>query len=67
MVSYNNIYYKLGGNWYNLLDPRATSSAFLTAKNAVSVNDIIAKVPRYYYAIIEKYTLRYYVLEEEDY
>lgn len=63
----NNIYYKLGGKWYNLLDPRATSNAFLTAKNAVSVNDIIAKVPRYYYAIIEKYTLRYYVLEEEGY
>ena len=63
----NNIYYKLGGNWYNLLDTRATSNAFLTAKNAVSVNDIIDKVPRYYYAIIEKYILRYYVLEEEGY
>lgn len=63
----NNIYYKIGGNWYNLLDPRASSNAFLTSKNAVSVNDIIDKVPRYYYAVVQQYTLRYYELEQEGY
>lgn len=63
----NNIYYKIGDNWYNLLDPEATSSDFLTAANAVNINDIVAKVPRYYYAVTETYTLRYYELEQEGY
>lgn len=63
----NNIYYKIGGKWYNLLDPKATSNDFLTAANAININDIVAKVPRYYYAVTEIYTLRYYELEQEGY
>ena len=44
----NQIYYKLGNVWYNLLDEKATDSSYLVAKNAV--ND----------TIMENLTLRYY-------
>lgn len=60
-----NMYYKLGDNWYNLLDTRATGNEFLKSENAVSENEIISLVPRYYYAISQRFTLRYFSLEEE--
>lgn len=31
----NVIYYKIGGLWFDMLDPNATSSAYFTADNAV--------------------------------
>ena len=32
----NTIYYRIGGNWYNLLDEGATSAVFLIPANAIS-------------------------------
>ena len=45
----NVIYYKIGDLWYNLLDEKATSSAFLVPENAVTYEEIKAKPLRYYY------------------
>lgn len=59
----NHIYYKIGGNWYDLLNPKATSSAYLTKANAVDVSTVTDLVPRYYYAVSNIFTLRYYALE----
>lgn len=57
----NNIYFKLGDNWYNLLDKNATSNAYLKKENAVGISDIEKIMPRYYYAVSAIYTLRYVV------
>ncbi len=45
----NVIYFKIGDLWYNLLDEKATSSAFLVPENAVTYEEIKAKPLRYYY------------------
>ena len=50
----NVIYYKLGDNWYNLLDPEATSAAYLVSKNAVDTETVNARPLRYYYSIFAK-------------
>ena len=36
----NIIFFKLGNNWYDLLNDAATSSAYLTEKNAANNNDV---------------------------
>lgn len=61
----NHIYFKVGDYWYNLLDSKATSNSFLIPDNSTPVNDVEKLVPRYYYAVNNKYTLRYYALSEE--
>jgi len=38
----NTIYYKIGDKWYNLLDTRATSAAFLISANAVNPESVSA-------------------------
>ena len=50
----NKIYYKIGNNWYDLLDKNATDSSFLVEENAMSESTINAKFSgstplRYYY------------------
>lgn len=45
----NVIYFKIGDLWYNLLDERATSSAYLVQDNAVTYAEIKSKALRYYY------------------
>lgn len=45
----NIIYYKIGGRWYDLLDPAATSSAYLVSANAESDTDMKKLPLRYYY------------------
>lgn len=50
----NIIYYKLGDNWYNLLEPDATSSAYLVPENAVDTEIVNAMPLRYYYSILFK-------------
>lgn len=50
----NIIYYKLGDNWYNLLDPGATSAAYLVSENAVDTEIVNALPLRYYYSILSK-------------
>ncbi len=50
----NVIYYKLGDNWYNLLAPEATSSAYLVSENAVDTEIVNARPLRYYYSILSK-------------
>lgn len=38
----NTLYYRIGGNWYNLLDSRAKSAAFLIPTNAVNISEVDA-------------------------
>lgn len=45
----NKIYYKLGGMWYDLLDPEADTAAYLVPKNAVSNSVMKSLDLRYYY------------------
>ena len=50
----NIIYYKIGGRWYDLLDPAATSSAYLVSANAESDTDMKKLPLRYYYTTAKK-------------
>lgn len=56
----NIIYYKLGDNWYNLLDPEATSTAYLVAENAVDAEIVNVMPLRYYYSLLLKYEFAVY-------
>ena len=49
MLEGNNIYFKIGDNWYNLMDAAATSNAYLVSKNAVTVSEVEDLKPNYYY------------------
>lgn len=49
MLEGNNIYFKIGDNWYNLMDAAATSNAYLISKNAVTVSEVENLKPNYYY------------------
>lgn len=55
----NRIYYKLGGKWYDLLDPNALDNSFLVSKNAISDSKVEECKPRYYYNMSEKINLNY--------
>lgn len=55
----NNIYFKIGGFWYNLLDEKATDNSFLVKDNAVSTSEIESILPRQYYYTDEIIELRY--------
>ncbi|OQB15697.1 MAG: hypothetical protein BWY15_00410 [Firmicutes bacterium ADurb.Bin193] len=37
----NTIYYRIGGNWYDLLDSRATSAAFFVPENAIDPGIVV--------------------------
>lgn len=50
----NAIYFKIGGNWYNLLDEKAVDNSFLIAENATPIEDIEKIGIRYYYAMTER-------------
>ena len=52
----NLIYYKLGDYWYDLLDPRCTSSEFLVKDNALTMTFMDTVKLRYYYYKGEKQT-----------
>ncbi len=47
----NIIYFKIGDKWYDLMNPKATSSAFFVAENATPNATVKAKTAplRYYY------------------
>lgn len=45
----NVIYFKVGDRWYNLLDSRATSSAYLVEANALSSGEASQLTLRWYY------------------
>lgn len=49
MLEGNNIYYKMGDNWYNLMDNAATSNAYLVPRNAAKTSEIEKIKPKYYY------------------
>lgn len=49
----NKIYYKIGNNWYNLLDEKAIDNSYLVEKNKVD------------FSAMEKLNLRYYYIGEE--
>ena len=55
----NNIYFKIGGLWYNLLDEKATDNSFLVKENAVSTSEVESILPRQYYYTDEAIELRY--------
>lgn len=50
----NKIYYKLGNNWYDLLDERATDNSFLVSSNKTTFTTMQALDLRYYYKGNEK-------------
>ena len=45
----NKIYYKLGNNWYDLLDERATDNSFLVSSNKTAFTTMQTLDLRYYY------------------
>lgn len=49
----NNIYFKIGGEWYNLMDERAVDNSFLVKENATPVEKIEKLGIRYYYGMTE--------------
>ena len=55
----NNIYYKIGGLWYDLMDEDAVDNSFLTGENATDEKKIEALNPRYYYALTTAIELKY--------
>lgn len=55
----NRIYYKLGGKWYDLLDPAALDNSFLVSENAISDSKVEECKPRYYYNMTDKIDLEY--------
>lgn len=55
----NNIYYKLGDKWYNLLDKKATDNSYLIPENATSISKIEDLKPRYYYFMVSKVKMKY--------
>lgn len=55
----NNIYFKMGGYWYNLLDEKATDNSFLVRENAASIGEIESLLPRQYYYTDEIIELKY--------
>lgn len=55
----NRIYYKLGGRWYDLLDPEALDNSFLVSANAINDSDVEQCKPRYYYNDAKKIELNY--------
>lgn len=61
----NHIFFKIGDNYYDLLNSHATSNDYLVKENAVSISTVEKLVPRYYYGVATRYTLRYYVAEQE--
>lgn len=52
----NLIYFKIGDHWYDLMDERCTSSAFLTKENALSYTFMENVNLRYYYYGSQKLT-----------
>lgn len=50
----NKIYYKLGNNWYDLLDERATDNSFLVSSNKTAYSTMEKLDLRYYYRGNEK-------------
>lgn len=50
----NAIYFKIGDNWYNLLDEKAVDNSFLTEENATPITEIEKLGIRYYYAMTER-------------
>lgn len=54
----NLIYYKIGNYWYDLLDPRCTSSEFLVSANALTMDFMNTLTLRYYYYKFDKQTFK---------
>lgn len=54
----NLIYYKIGNYWYDLLDPRCTSSDFLISDNALTMDFMNTLTLRYYYYKSDKQTFK---------
>ena len=55
----NNVYFMLGGNWYNLMSEDAVDNSFLVAKNASPIKEVEALRPRYYYSVSSQVSLRW--------
>lgn len=62
----NNIFFKIGGLWYDLMDSRASDNSYLTAENAAEESTVIALKPRYYYGMTERVELEYAIEEESE-
>lgn len=60
----NNIYFKIGGLWYDLMDDAAVDNSFLVAENATTEKTIVELVPRYYYSMTSKVEFKYFLEEE---
>lgn len=55
----NNVYFKIGDLWYNLMDEGAVDNSFLVKANATPDDSIVALNPRYYYAMTNRIQLKY--------
>lgn len=55
----NNIYFKIGDKWYDLMDESAIDNSFLTEENATPNEEIEAAKPRYYYSLEQEIELKY--------
>lgn len=50
----NNIYFKIGGLWYDLMDEKATDNSFLTKENATPMEKIHKLGIRYYFGMTKR-------------
>ena len=55
----NNVYFKIGDYWYDLMDDEAVDNSFLVKENAVKDAQIESLKPRYYYSVTEQIKLKY--------
>lgn len=55
----NNIYFKIGGLWYDLMDEKAADNSFLVKENATPEKIIVGLKPRYYYSMTNKIEFKY--------
>ena len=55
----NNIYFYLGGQWYNLMSEDAKDNSFLVEENASPKSDVEDIKPIYYYSLTDKIKLKW--------
>ena len=55
----NNVYFKIGDYWYDLMDAAAVDNSFLVKENSVKDAEIEDLKPRYYYSVTEQIKLKY--------
>jgi len=55
----NIVCFKIGDNWYDLMDEDAVDNSYLVSSNAMSVSAVENKKPRYYYGLTQVLELKY--------